>query len=69
MLSNLFGKKKEAPKPVKPDANATLQNLTEQVERVEKRQKVLDNQVTSLKSNAIELKKKGDTRGALLKMK
>ena len=63
------GKKKEAPQAPKPDAAATLTNLTEQCERVEKRQKVLDNQVGALKTAAIELKKKGDTRGALLKMK
>ena len=69
MLSNLFGKKKKEPEPVKPDANATLTNLTEQCERVEKRQKVLDNQVAELKKTAVALKGKGDTRGALLKMK
>ena len=70
MLASMFGgKKKEAPQAPKPDAAATLTNLTEQCERVEKRQKVLDNQVTSLKNDAIAKKKAGDTRGALLKMK
>ena len=44
MLASMFGgKKKEAPQAPKPDAAATLTNLTEQCERVEKRQKVLDN--------------------------
>ena len=48
MLASLFGKKKQSSAPVKPDALETLMKLTEQYERVEKRQKVLDVQINEL---------------------
>ena len=71
LLKNLFGGSKEPVKaaPPKVDVQASIQNLSEQTEKIEKRQKVLEVKMNDLKKSAIEKKQKGNTKGALMDMK
>ncbi len=68
-MKALFGssKKKEVPKPV--DASASMQNLQAQSDNLEKRIKVLDNNVKDLKNEAVAKKRAKDQRGALHALK
>ena len=71
LLKNLFsGKKEEAKAPTpKVDVQASIQVLSEQTEKIEKRQKVLEVKMNDLKKSAIVKKQAGNTKGALMDMK
>ena len=70
-MKKLFGigGGKPAPQQPKVDPMETIAKLNEQCETVQKRIKVLENRTAELKNTAIQKKKAGDTRGALMAMK
>ena len=69
IIGKLFGKnaKQEAPKV--PDAHQAIQDLNMQCQNVEKRIKVLEQRQKDLKMQAVQKKKAGETRAALVAMK
>lgn len=70
-MKKLFGigGGKPAPQQPKADPLETIAKLNEQCDTVQKRIKVLENRTAELKNTAIQKKKAGDTRGALMAMK
>ena len=66
MFAKLFGAKKPEPKPV-----VRLEPLdnSEQIENLERRIRMLEHKATDAKKDAIAKKKKGDNRGAVMKLK
>lgn len=67
----LFGSKKETKPAAAPkvDTAQVMQNLTDQVDRLEKRIHVLEVAITDKKKEALDRKKRGDTRGAVTALK
>lgn len=66
-MSWLFGKKKEEKKVINQEEAA--RNLSNQIENIDKRQKVLEMKSKKLIQEALQLKKAKNTKAALLAMK
>ena len=64
------GKKKEAPAQAAPiDNKQTMQNLTDQIDKLDRRIHKMVVDCDDKKKEALERKKKGDTRGAVTALK
>jgi len=69
MFKKLFGSSGDSKKPVEQalDPHNVMGNLDDQIDKVQKRSKVVENQIKSLKVEAVQKKQQKDTRGKLLK--
>ena len=67
MFKKLFGNGGSASKPqaqpASVDVSSTMEKLDNQIENIDKRGKVLENQMNALKMEALQKKKAKDTRG------
>jgi hypothetical protein len=64
MFKKLFGSSSESKKPVEVslDPHNVMGNLDDQIDKVQKRSKVVDNQIKALKIEAVQKKQQKDTR-------
>ena len=69
MLNKLFGKKDEPKKAPEVNPMETLEKLNSEVDRINKRIKIVENRRDDLKKEALTKNKAGDKRGALMAMK
>ena len=70
MFGKLFGSKADA-KPQAPqvDTQATIQKMQGQIENIDMRIKKIENDANNYKKVAIEKKKAGDSRGAVIALR
>lgn len=64
----LFGSSKKEEKKA-PNPEEAMKALSQQIENIDKRQKVLENKSKKLVEEALKLKKSKNTKGAVLALK
>ena len=72
MFGKLFGSKADPKKPqaqAPVDTQSTIQKMQSQIENIDLRIKKLENDATSYKKLAVEKKKNGDSRGAVIALR
>jgi len=69
MFGKLFGKKDGPAAKPKIDPAEAMRKIQESCDIISKRAGVLENRVNDMKKEALTLKKAGNNRGALMKMK